>query len=273
MPEEEDGKDPSGDATDQPNPQSYVTPPTPQEKEMGEARDDTPDKDNQSAKELKREFRIVEFVSIATNLVIAIVGSIALIIYGIEAHEAITARKTQVSIQRPYMLPFRISLYQGNDLLVHWDNFGETPSKAVHYKLTWQKDLPKNYRSVIYKKQLDSLSIPPHHNLEIPGDLILTDDEMDEMQTWPHLYVLTRVTYGDFFPSDEGGSITHIVETCNEYTNLSVGGKLSIVAGAPGTTCQGAMLACIDEDCGQDYKDLNPQPPRSLWWKFRHYWY
>lgn len=81
MTNESDSTNPSADSQKQPSSQSTMTPTTAQESQLPAEHADTPQDNQSQADELAREFRWVEFAQIASNVILAVVGVIALCIY------------------------------------------------------------------------------------------------------------------------------------------------------------------------------------------------
>jgi hypothetical protein len=82
MTNENNSDAPSADATGQPPRQPPVIPPAPPQGEVGPNPTDRPNNEQETARELAREFRWVEGAQLVVNGVLAIVGIIALCIYG-----------------------------------------------------------------------------------------------------------------------------------------------------------------------------------------------
>jgi Flp pilus assembly protein TadG len=111
MPNQNDSDTPSPNAEEQPLPQAPATPTAPQERKMSKKANGNSDDEDNVSKELAKEFRWVEFAQIASNLILAVVGIIALCIYNGQLKQmrkstkaaqdaAITANATLKEIQK-----------------------------------------------------------------------------------------------------------------------------------------------------------------------------
>jgi hypothetical protein len=81
MPDEKDGQEPTGNPDGQPPPPPPLEPTIEQRIMTLESKSHAHAAQDDSAKEMKREFRLVEIFTIATNVILAIVGIFALCAY------------------------------------------------------------------------------------------------------------------------------------------------------------------------------------------------
>ena len=93
MPNEHNSNEPPTDPKSQPLPQSPVALSTPQQSAMSNPSNYDPEDESDAAKELAREFGIVEKFQIGTNLLLAAVGIVALVIYNGQLKEMRKATK------------------------------------------------------------------------------------------------------------------------------------------------------------------------------------
>jgi len=100
MTNENDSNSPSSESKSQPPTQSPTTPAAPSESEVRADSDQVTESDKNTANELAREFRWVEFAKFAVNGALAIIGIIALFIYSGQLKEMRKAtRATQTAAE------------------------------------------------------------------------------------------------------------------------------------------------------------------------------
>src|SRR5437879_2015190 len=180
MRNQDDSNAPPNNGEEQSPSKSPMTQTTPHKAKMSHESNDNPDGEKNVSKELAREFRWVEFAQIASNVILAVVGIIALCIYRGQLQEmrkstkaaqiaamaaksaADTAHATLKSAQksfeidqRPYLVT-EVPVFSGAGLITEQNitanltikNLGRTPARkaATNIKLLpfrpWPKQRP-----------------------------------------------------------------------------------------------------------------------------------
>lgn len=219
-----------------------------------------------TGKELAREFRWFEVGSLTINGALAIIGIIALCIYGGQLNALLESNKINrealTSVQRAFVFVPSFDVTRlfnpitkkadGIQFVFQWENGGTTPTKdmSTHVSCQWRPDpLPKNFDFPDLWNKGEEDHIPfkmfvgPKATSRTAPPIVVPRSEVVAIQDHVgHLYFWGWARYKDTFPN----TAEHFTRFCTELT--AINGDLQ----APTLNIQTINCRrgnCYDEEC------------------------